>query len=61
MTPTLSPLARLTGMIALLPITLSEFGIDYEHIAQLGGLRLEHNGATVFERFLAKPRLPQLR
>jgi uncharacterized protein (DUF488 family) len=23
----------------ILPITLSEFAIDYEHIAQLGGLR----------------------
>jgi uncharacterized protein (DUF488 family) len=29
----------------VLPITLSEFGIDYEHIAQLGGLRAK--SATV--------------
>ena len=32
----------------MLPITLSEFGIDYEHIAQLGGLRAKSEPVSVY-------------
>jgi uncharacterized protein (DUF488 family) len=46
----------------VLPITLSEFAIDYEHIAQLGGLR--PRSATLppyVNAFWQKRQLPQFR
>ena len=40
----------------VLPLSLSEFAIDYEHIAPLGGLRSrEPKRATLSEFLLAKP------
>jgi hypothetical protein len=40
-------------------MTLSEFAIDYEHIAELAGP--ERGGPAIPECLLVKPQLPQLR